>query len=110
MVSRDSLMAIVERLQITSGTIRVKTSDSAWQELDVQNISDLVFQIGNDSSSLEIEVLQEGSTTPVAYSVPITTKDRMPVWPNQVLIFLVGLASLWFFVFNIRRRRNYTAA
>jgi hypothetical protein len=105
-VTRDSLLAIVENLQITNGVIRVKASDGDWRQFDIQNISDVVVPLGENSSSLEIEVLEEGSTTPVAYSVPISSKSGSALWPTQVLIFAAGLGTLWFFIFAIKRRRK----
>jgi predicted YcjX-like family ATPase len=109
-VTRDSLIAIVENLRITSGIIRVKASDGAWQEVDIQNIEAMVVPISNNSSTLEIEVLEEGSTFPVSYSVSISTDDGLAIWPTQVLIFLAGIATLWFMIIFVRRRRESESA
>jgi hypothetical protein len=104
-VTRDSLLAIVENLQITNGVIRVKTSDGVWRSQNIQDLSDFVMLLGNNSSSIEIEVLKEGSTTPVAYSVPISSNSGSALWPTQVLIIAAGLGTLWFLIFVLRRRR-----
>lgn len=104
-VTRESLIAIVENLRITSGIIRVKASDGAWQEVDIQNIEAMVVPLSNDSSTLEIEVLEEGSTIPISYSVQIASDDGIAIWPTQVLLFLAGMATLWFMIFFVRRRR-----
>ena len=104
-VTRDSLIAIVDNLKITNGIIRVKASDGDWRQFDIQNISDVVVPLGENSSSLEIEVLEEGSTTPVAYSVPISSKGGIDIWPTQVAILATGIAVLWFLIFALRRRR-----
>jgi hypothetical protein len=105
-LSRDSLLAIAENLQITNGVIRIKTSDGVWRSQNIQDLSDFVMLLGNNSSSIEIEVLEEGSSTPVAYSVPISSKSGSALWPTQVLIFAAGLGTLWFFIFAIKRRRK----
>ena len=84
----------------------MKASDGAWTELDVENISDVVVPLGNETASLEIEVLEEGSSIPVAYSVPISSQGGLDIWPTQVLVFLSGMATLWFFIFAVKRRRN----
>ena len=104
-ITRDSLIAIVDNLKITNGIIRVKASDGDWSQFDIQNISDVVVPLGENSSSLEIEVLEEGSTTPVAYSVPISSKGGIDIWPTQVAILAAGIAVLWFLIFALRRRR-----
>jgi hypothetical protein len=104
-LSRDSLLAIAENLQITNGVIRVKTSDGVWRSQNIQDLSDFVMLLGNNSSSIEIEVLKEGSTTPVAYSVPISSNSGSALWSTQVLIIAAGLGTLWFLIFVLRRRR-----
>jgi len=105
-VSRDSLIAIAENLQITNGIIRVRTTNGSWTEFNIQNIRDVVLPLDNSSSSVEIEVLEEGSSSPVTYSIPISRKGGLALWPTQILIFTAGLAALWFLVLFVRRRRD----
>jgi hypothetical protein len=105
-LSRDSLLAIAENLQITTGVIRIKTSDGVWRSQNIQDLSDFVLLLGNNSSSIEIEFLETGSSTPVAYSVPITNNSGLAIWPTQVAIFISGLAAMWFFIFIVKRRRR----
>jgi hypothetical protein len=105
-LSRDSLLAIAENLQITTGVIRIKTSDGVWRSQNIQDLSDFVLLLGNNSSSIEIEFLETGSSTPVAYSVPITNNSGLAIWPTQVAIFVSGLAAMWFFIFIVKRRRR----
>jgi hypothetical protein len=109
-VTRDSLIAIVDNLQITQGIIRVKTINGAWKELDIQNISDVVLPLDTNSSSLQIEVLEEGTTTPISYSIPITQDSGMDLWPTQILILVSAIAAMCFIVFAIRRRRDNESA
>jgi hypothetical protein len=105
-LSRDSLLAIAENLQITTGVIRIKTSDGVWRSQNIQDLSDFVLLLGNNSSSIEIEFLETGSSTPVAYSVPITNNSGLAIWPTQVAIFVSGLAAMWLFVVIVKRRRR----
>jgi hypothetical protein len=105
-LSRDSLLAIAENLQITTGVIRIKTSDGVWRSQNIQDLSDFVLLLGNNSSSIEIEFLETGSSTPVAYSVAITNNSGLAIWPTQVAIFVSGLAAMWFFIFIVKRRRR----
>jgi hypothetical protein len=105
-VTRDSLLAIVENLQITNGIIRVKTSDGAWTEQNIANISDMVLLIGSNSTSLEVEVLEEGSTTPIAYSVPFSNNSSGSSWLQQVSVAVLGLGVMWLFIVIVKRRRR----
>ena len=105
-LSRDSLLAIAENLQITNGVIRIKTSDGVWRSQNIQDLSDFVMLLGNNSSSIEIEVLEEGSSTPVAYSVPIANSSGLAIWPTQIAIFASGLGAMWLFVVIVKRRRR----
>ena len=105
-VTRDSLLAIVENLQITNGIIRVKTSDGAWTEQNIANISDMVLLIGSNSTSLEVEVLEEGSTTPIAYSVPFSNNSSGSSWLQQVSVAVLGLGAMWLFIVVVKRRRH----
>jgi hypothetical protein len=108
-VTRDSLLAIVENLQIASGIIRIKTSDGVWTEQNISEITDLVLPFGNNSSSLEIEVLAEGSDAPISYSVPLSSENSSNPWKMQIAVIVFGAASLWFFIFAVRRRRENEA-
>jgi hypothetical protein len=105
-VTRDSLLAIVENLQITNGIIRVKTSDGAWTEQNIANISDMVLLIGANSTSLEVEVLEAGGTTPIAYSVPLSNDLSRNSWLLQVSVAALGISALWFFIVAVKRRRR----
>ena len=105
-VTRDSLIAIVENLQITKGIIRIKTSNGTWTETDIANISDVVLPLGDNSDALEIEVLAEGSTTPVSYIVPITRTNSGNPWAWQLAIAALGISAIGYFIFTMRRRRN----
>ena len=103
MITRNSLLAIVQNLQITAGTIRVKTLDGVWQEQDIQNISDLTVPINGSSSVLEIEVLEQDSTIPISYSISISSQSGVFIWPTQILVVVLGLFILSFLVFFARR-------
>ncbi len=105
-VTRDSLIAIVDNLQITRGIIRIKTANGAWTETDIANISDIVLPLGDNSDALEIEVLEEGSTTPISYTVPITRTNSGNPWAWQLAIAALGVSAIWFFIFAVRRRRE----
>ncbi len=105
-VTRDSLLAIVENLQLTNGIIRVKTSDGAWTEQNIADISDMAFLIGSNSTSLEVEVLEEGSTIPIAYSVALSNDSSRSSWPLQVSVATLGISALWFFIVIVKRRRR----
>lgn len=96
----------MNNLQVTQGIIRIKTTNGTWKELDIQNISDVVLPLDTNSPSLQIEVLESGTTTPIAYSIPITQDSGMPLWPTQILILVSTIAAMWFIVFAIRRRRD----
>jgi hypothetical protein len=108
-VTRDSLLAIVENLQITNGIIRIKTSNGAWTEQNISEITDLVLPFGNETSSLEIEVLAEGSDTPIAYSVPLSSENSSNPWKMQIAVIIFGAAALWFLIYTVRRRRKNEA-
>ena len=105
-VTRDSLLAIVENLQITNGIIRVKTSDGQWTEQNIADISDMAFLIGSTSTSLEVEVLEEGSTIPIAYSVALSNDSSRSSWSLQVSVATLGISALWFFIVAVKRRRR----
>ncbi len=105
-VTRDSLLAIVENLQITNGIIRVKTSDGSWTEQNIANISDMVLLIGTNSTSLEVEVLEEGSTTPIAYSVPLSNESSRSSWQLQVAVAALGISAMWLLIVIVKRRRR----
>jgi len=100
------LIAIVDNLQITKGIIRIKTSNGTWTETDIANISDVVLPLGDNSNALEIEVLAEGSTTPVSYTVPITRTNSDNPWARQLAIAVLGISVIWFLIFAVRRCRD----
>ena len=104
----ETIVAVVNEILGTSAdastaSVRVRIDTQPWQNLDLQDDSDLVLPLDPSSTALEVEVTPAGGQ-PMVRSIEIATRTEGTRW-TWWLAVIAMIAT--FFVWIVMRRRRH---
>jgi hypothetical protein len=103
-VTRDSLISIARNLKLTSGTVRIRTSNGLWTSQNLNEVADIRLPFNPATTALELEFISDGGE-PIKFTVPLSMKQNSRLVVNLAAAF-GAIGVLWFFIFMLRRRKR----
>lgn len=103
-VTRDSLISIARNLKLTSGIVRVRTSNGLWTTQNLNEVADIRLPFNPATTALELEFISDGGE-PIKFTVPLSMKQNSRLVVNLAVAF-GAFGVLWFFIFVLRRRKR----